>query len=257
MKIAIDLDETLLTSNSVLYKVLTKIQTPSKVNSKLKFKPVARYGEVNVGWRKFLLSIFNPQKYYEIKDAISTINKLKEEGNQIILLTSRPHGFKPMRNLTLQWLEQNNVNYDTLVFGCVNKAMFCQVFNVDAIVDDKTKTCINSSLLGVNAINILKDSKATDAIKQKYKDNPNYYVAHSWKSIYLLIQMIRLKNIRVPEDQKTILRNIEHEVKPMIDASVKDDLVNYLVNKKLASYVHFPDRKADYAAPKIEISKKR
>lgn len=58
---------------------------------------------------------------------IEKINKLHLEGNRIDLYTSRL-GFEDDKEVTMQWLKNNNVSYTTLTFG---KPMY------DFIVDDK------------------------------------------------------------------------------------------------------------------------
>lgn len=237
MIIAIDLDKTLFSCESVIYKVLTKIQTPSNINKKLKYKTVQKQNDVNVGWVKSLLSIFNPDKYSSSKKAIDCINTLFSEDNQIILLSSRPYNLKVLRNAALKWLHKNNVHYDSLIFGCGNKAAFCEAFNVDILIDDKLTNCQNAILKGTSAINICESKKKADKVREQNKDNKDLFVVSDWTPIHLITQMIKYKRSHAPTDFERIGNTIYNESQEFVDINKKEFYIKFITDSKLADYV--------------------
>lgn len=238
MIIAIDLDKTLFSCESVIYKVLTKIQTPSNINKKLKYKTVPKQNYVNVGWLKTILSIFDPDKYSSSKAAIECINTLHSEDNQIILLSSRPYKIKALRNAALKWLNKNKVHYDSLIFGCGNKAAFCSAFNVDILIDDKLTNCLNANKKGTSAINFCENKKQAEKIREQQKDNHDLFVVSDWTPIHLITQMIKYKHSKIPTDFENIGKSIYKESKEFIDIKNKDFYVDFITKSKLADYVY-------------------
>lgn len=249
MNIAIDLDETLFSCKSVVYKVLTKVQTPSNINKKLKYKPVTKQNDVNVGWLKFLCGFFNPDKYVEKANAISTINKLSAEGHKIIFLSSRPNQIKTLKQIALKWLNDNKVNYDALIFGCQNKAAFCDLFKIDVLIDDKLKSCVNSTKFNVDAINLDEKKVGTISEKQQNKankiinshiDNKLLHFAGSWNAVYFLTQIINLNRSKHPINKELLKQELDNKffalantpVMPSFDRQLFHD---FLVRYKIAN----------------------
>lgn len=66
----------------------------------------------------------------EYKDLV---DKIKEEGHQVAIVT---HQFKGIEYLTAQWLNNNNINYDSLHFS-KNK----NIVNADILIDDRLENC--------------------------------------------------------------------------------------------------------------------
>ncbi len=238
MVYAIDLDKTLFTCKSVIYKVLTKIQSPSHLNKKLKFKTVSKHTPVNINWINFMLSIFNPNKYLSVNKAIETINKLHQDDDKIILLSSRPHLVSPLKSSVLKWLQDNKVCYDTLIFGCKNKAQFCKMFNVDVLIDDKLKSCLNSNEFGVDAINICDKQTTANKIREQHKDNKNLYVVNSWSPVYLISQMIKYKRSKIPTDFENISKTIYNEYNEFVEEEYNtSSYAKLLTESKLAESI--------------------
>ena len=66
-------------------------------------------------------------KAVPIPDAIQKINKLYQEGEEIILYTAR---FPENEKVTLEWLEKHQVKYHEIIFG---------KFRADVYVDNCAK----------------------------------------------------------------------------------------------------------------------
>jgi len=64
---------------------------------------------------------------------IELLNEYKENGNNIYIITGRPTEY---RDITIQWLEKNNVNYDELIMGDKLKLNSCLKYNVNIFYED-------------------------------------------------------------------------------------------------------------------------
>lgn len=109
------------------------------------------------------------------KDVVKCIDKLREKGNQIYIVTARDSEFHddPYK-LSKDWLEKNNINYDKLIVNARKKAPVCKEENIDIFIDDQLNNCIEISKLGIKTIRISND-------KQQYKDIITF---KNWNEIY-------------------------------------------------------------------------
>ena len=140
--LGIDLDYTILSCKSLLYKLMNRIQ-------RIKGDESISYTEIDparVKQSPSLLAkiskIFNPNAYHPIPDAIETINHLHRMGYEIQFISNRPN-FAPLVSMTTSWLEDHDVEYDKLVLGCKNKAAYAEVCHLDMMIDDNIHTCKN------------------------------------------------------------------------------------------------------------------
>lgn len=141
--------------------------------------------EYNSFWEKY---IFYYSENILIRPfAAEIIRKLKENNNEIFIITSRlfttyenSHQQR-MQNIVKIWLEKNNVLYNEVIFS-THKAKVCKELNIDIMVEDKPE-------------NIEYISKQTKVIcyDQPYnKDimNENVIRCYSWYDIYAKIREI-------------------------------------------------------------------
>lgn len=200
MKIAIDIDNTMFTSKSVIYQVLNKIQKlGSPKAKKLKFKTIQKNeSKENLGFINFILPIFHPKSYVAFKDAVETINEWLMEGNEIILLSNRPSKIKALKTATLKLLEKFNVKYSKLVLGCKNKHLYCKEFGVDLLIDDKLQTCLNCAKNDIFSICINEQKKC--------EPTKNLFFAENWKSVNSLFRLIEYFNQR----KKSTVLNVDY-----------------------------------------------
>lgn len=76
--------------------------------------------------------------------ASESINKLKQEGHKIYLITARwdiPND--NIQEITKQWLIENNVEYDELIINASDKLQLIEEKNIDVFIDDSFKNCKN------------------------------------------------------------------------------------------------------------------
>lgn len=80
------------------------------------------------------------------KFASEVIKKLKQNGNEIYIITARgsflSHSASVMsieenRNIVLEWLKRNEIEYDKIIFSPEDKLSICIDNNIDLMIEDK------------------------------------------------------------------------------------------------------------------------
>ena len=80
------------------------------------------------------------------------IQKLKDEGNEIYIITARSNNLsytdmttEEMRNIVREWLSEYGIHYDKLIFSPEDKVDICLSNNVDLMIEDKPENIMNIS----------------------------------------------------------------------------------------------------------------
>lgn len=143
-------------------------------------------------WNKYRedLVTYLPAKVY----ASEVIKKLRDEGNEIIIITARknndewfPESIRSdVEGLTKRWLKENNIIYDKIFFNVRDKGELSRKENVDVMIDDDP---INIRKLVGNTEVIIFDYpyNRSDEFKELNR-------AYSWYDIYRIINRGRNDN---------------------------------------------------------------
>lgn len=93
------------------------------------------------------------EECYPLPSAVEVINKLKDEGNEIIFITARLTNVKncDTESITKATLEKYNIPYDRLIMNVDNKLEFCKKYGVEVFIDDSFETCSNLSSEGIKS----------------------------------------------------------------------------------------------------------
>ena len=110
------------------------------------------------------------------------IDKLKEKEFEIYIITARfltdkntIEGEK-MRNIVKNWLKQNNIHYDRIIFSPEDKLEICKKNNIDIMIEDKVENINNiSKEIPVICFNASYNKSCT---------SDNIYRVYSWYDIY-------------------------------------------------------------------------
>lgn len=131
------------------------------------------------------LSVIDEAKYY--------IDKLKEDGHYICIITGRDNGeYKDPYNMTKEWLDKNKINYDKLILTDAykndkhGKTEKCKEFNIDIMIDDSVHICEDCTKGGITTL--LMDTPYNKKIDNMIRVN-------NWKEIYEFITNYRLNVI--------------------------------------------------------------
>ena len=80
---------------------------------------------------------------YKPRDfAVEVIKKLKENNNNIYIITARNEYGLPddeegnMQKLTKEWIEKNKIYYDELIFTSEDKRKVCKENKIDIMIED-------------------------------------------------------------------------------------------------------------------------
>lgn len=213
MIIAIDLDNTCITSDMWLYKLLNINPDAGPIRRVNPFK--VNRADINNQTRlnKFI-SLLSPKNYYAVRGAQQVINKLYLD-NTIIFLSSRPSCLKSVLHLTKKNIENAGLMYDAIFLNCSNKDKFCKDFNVDIFIDNSLKQCKS-----VDA----KSSAKTICYNPKLKDNTkvdSVYCINNWRDIYnccnmLVARLVEGKNYLSQEFINMARQNFANNIKEKI-----------------------------------------
>ncbi len=126
------------------------------------------------------------------KNARNVIEKLKNDGNKIIIITSRTYDSQiikdgierqeNMKKLIIKWLKKNNINYDKIVFSNLNKLKNCLDNKIDIMIEDS-----------VSNIEQLKNYMKIICFNAKYNQsyaNSQIYRVSNWDDVYNIINKI-------------------------------------------------------------------
>ena len=132
-------------------------------------------------WEKYYAEIL--RKVNIKKFASEVINKLKNEGHKIYLITARwDMRADNVEEITKQWLKDNNIEYDGLFLNANDKLQLAKENNIDIFIDDSFNNCKNI-VDNTNA----KVYMMTSRVNGNLKDEKIKRV-YSWPEIYNLIK---------------------------------------------------------------------
>ena len=125
------------------------------------------------------------------KFANEVIDKLKQEGHQIYIITARgsflSHSADVMsveenQQIVLNWLKNNHINYDKIIFSPEDKLDICKENNIDLMIEDKVDN--------INKISKIIPVICFHAGYNKDCKNSNIIRCYSWYDIYSKINKL-------------------------------------------------------------------
>lgn len=195
MNIGIDIDDTISDTYEIIFNLAQKftiedLKRDIETNNKSFYTHLYIEGFHN--WEKQETKAFLDKYYLETIEnvrakmfAVDIINKLKEEGNKIYLITARVGIEKfDIGEVTKKWLEKNNIKYDELIVDAQNKAEIAKNKNIDVFIDDSYSNCKKVSDAGIKTFimdYIINHNLGEDGFKRVY----------SWPHLYREIQKIK------------------------------------------------------------------
>lgn len=192
--IGIDLDDTISSSNEMFIKYAKLYNKEKKISFKI--DETQWDLDKSFGWndnnykefcKQYLRTLLNEA---EIKyNAAEKINKLKNEGYKIIIITSRNEKeLNDMYSFTEKWLKNHNINYDKLIINSLQKEEECLKNKVNIFIDDNMKNCMNVYKKLQIPVFLFDGLYNTN---DKYSNIERVY---SWDEIYLKIKNIVEEN---------------------------------------------------------------
>ena len=186
MNIGIDIDDTISETFETLLPYAQKYtieELRREANVDLNKEYLNHYYvEKMFNWNKEEAMKFWIKYYEEIienvnikKFASQTIKKLKEEGNNIYLITARwARKDNNVEEITRKWLKDNNIVYDKLFLSAESKVNLVQDNKIDIFIDDSYQNCKDVSEK-TNAKVYMMDTR----VNEKFEIN-NVKRVYSW-----------------------------------------------------------------------------
>lgn len=140
------------------------------------------------------------KKLKTLSRAAETISKLKNENNEIYIISSRDNGeYTNPREMTVKWLSDNKIYYDRLILTDKGeKGKVCEENNIDIMIDDSTNNCKDVSEHGIKVF--MMENRFN-------KDITDFEKVSNWREIYNKINGIdskrKLEKINVILDTDT------------------------------------------------------
>ena len=141
------------------------------------------------------------QKLDVIEGAKEYIEKLKNDGHIIVIITGRDNGeYKDPYTMTKKWLKEKGIVYDKLIFtngyknGKQGKAEKCLENDIDVMIDDSARIC--RECFQNNITTLIMDKPCN-------RDEKEITRVHNWKEIYEFITNYKKEKVNVILDTDT------------------------------------------------------
>lgn len=146
MVFVFDLDDTLCDTDSYSEEYILKFFKDNNMPYK-QIAKIVRYAEAKFNWDsetalKWYKTYGDEMMLnFPIKEnALELLNNIKKAGHKIIIATARASDWHTSpEETTKKWLENNNVPYDKLYVGRVDKELICEEEKADIFIDDDIK----------------------------------------------------------------------------------------------------------------------
>lgn len=113
-----------------------------------------------------------------VKEALSY---LKEQGHQIIIITSRGKIFNEHIKLTTKKLKKDKIIFDELYFSKSSKLSLCQEKNIDVMIDDSFQIVDELAKNNIKCIQFKAD-------QTKQAEHQNVKIAYNWGEVIRFFQ---------------------------------------------------------------------
>ena len=134
-------------------------------------------------WNEYLYEYVTkePSRKY----ASEVIKKLKDDGNEIYIVTARyltdrnNEDGEKMRKIVVNWLAEQKIGYDEIIFSPEDKKENCKKYNIDIMIEDKVDN--------INKISSIIPVICFHAGYNNECKGKNIYRVYNWYDIYNLI----------------------------------------------------------------------
>ena len=109
--------------------------------------------------------------------AKEVIDELKNDGHTIKIITARYHETPNSERITRQWLKDQGINHDGLIFDCQEKEIGCRKESIDVFIDDNKENCLAVADAGIKTFifDALWNQDFTDSRVKRVHVWPQFY----------------------------------------------------------------------------------
>ena len=179
MNIGIDIDDTISKSIEKTEEYAKEYtETILKRDFKINYKEIdflKRYNWTIEEDNEFLKEYYKKiLQNAELKEDANKVIEILHKTNKIYIITAREDEVK---EITLKWLERNNIIYDKIFFKQIDKKDIVKDLEIDVFIDDSFENCVSVAKDGTKTF--IVDTK----INQGLEDD-NISRVYSWNEIY-------------------------------------------------------------------------
>lgn len=193
MRIGIDIDGVLTNDDEYILSCTSKYCYENNLNG---FVEPYEYEYRKLDWNQQILDDYRIKYFDEYVDneparkfASEVINKLKNDGHEVFIITGRYKSYdntldgENMRLRIKNWLKKNKIEYDKLIFAKVPKIKELKENKIDLMIEDSPST-----------IHIIKDIVKVFCFDTRYNQElnlDNVTRVFSWYDIYMKVNEIK------------------------------------------------------------------
>lgn len=181
MNIGVDIDDTITNTYETLLTIISMkygLNHKKLIDMNLGYEEIENNLENFNSYKKDLFSVM--AKSVTLKEnVVEVLKKLKEEGNNIILITARNYEeYGDPYNVSLEFLKKNKIPFDKLFVDVYDKGSLCKKENIDIFIDDNVRNCNSVKDVGIRTVQF--DTSFTPKVED---------VEHvsSWNEFYELL----------------------------------------------------------------------
>lgn len=109
------------------------------------------------------------------------LDKIREDGNEIIFITARGKAYNDPMKLTEEYLKKHDIKYDKLIVNAKDKSISALSEKIDLFIDDSVFHCKEVFDVGVDVL----------LFEREYnKDCNDFKRVNSWAMVYDYIQKV-------------------------------------------------------------------
>lgn len=152
LTIGIDIDDTITNTFNMMKINFFKTKNKDLIDNMEKIIRGYIVNDVTIEFFKELKHSFVDEIKVK-KGAKEAINKLKQEGNKVIIITARADNyFGDAHKLCYDYLVKQGILFDKIIVNCKSKLETCINEKIDILIDDSVDEVNKALELGINAI---------------------------------------------------------------------------------------------------------
>lgn len=226
MKIAVDFDDVIVDTMVEFLKTWNKTFHGDDTVNYLTRNRVNNWNlpdllNVPVGVIKEIYASIEYALVPEIYNAAATMNRLRRDGHELVVLSANPDYKALRRKLNMLGLQKIRLQE-----GIGHKAGWCRDNNIDVMVEDRPKYLKGCVTVGVHAIRFIQQ---WNRMPGGFGNPPYEHNAHSWAQVYQVIQQIDRTTPVSPKSPKDFFLKVGDRPKVKVQDFFKEPVEDEVV----------------------------
>ena len=158
MRLGIDIDDVVTNTSETIGELIAHESNPQVLKElQQNMKEIMKGNISNLDVLAFCSENYvDVYKIVKIKEnAREVMQRLLNAGDEVYFITARGERmgfFKGAEDATLNFLKENDVKYNEIIFGAMDKAKVCLENKIDLFIDDSVEHCEDVNKAGIKSI---------------------------------------------------------------------------------------------------------